>query len=200
MPRRLHGRRDLARAVRQGRAGGVAVQYLPSSYWSTFAPGLVQGATYKGQIYGAPLFEDQGFLYYRKDLLAKEHLPVPTTWQQLESEAVKIKDAGLTKYGYVWQGDSYEGLTCNFMEYLGLRGQRPQLGHDERDAQHPGRADGGDVHARAGHVRRLPGRDHHVPGGAGDVGVRDRPGRVPPQLGLRLELLPDEVLPVHRGR
>ena len=104
---------------------GLAVplsSYLPSSYWSSFAPGLVSGATYNGQVYGAPFFEDQGFLYYRKDLLAKEGLPVPTTWQQLETDAVKIKDAGLTKYGYVWQGDSYEGLTCNFMEYLGSAG------------------------------------------------------------------------------
>jgi multiple sugar transport system substrate-binding protein len=104
---------------------GLAVPlstYLPSSYWSTFAPGLVQGATYNGQVYGAPFFEDQGFLYYRKDLLTREHLSVPTTWQQLESDAVKIKNAGLTKYGYVWQGDSYEGLTCNFMEYLGSAG------------------------------------------------------------------------------
>lgn len=104
---------------------GLAVplsKYFPSSYWSSFAPGLVSGATYNGQVYGAPFFEDQGFLYYRKDLLAKEHLSVPTTWQQLETDAVKIKNAGLTKYGYVWQGDSYEGLTCNFMEYLGSAG------------------------------------------------------------------------------
>jgi multiple sugar transport system substrate-binding protein len=104
---------------------GLAVplsKYLPSSYWSTFAPGLVQGATYNGQVYGAPFFEDQGFLYYRKDLLAKEHLSVPTTWEQLEADAIKIKDAGLTKYGFVWQGDSYEGLTCDFMEYLGSAG------------------------------------------------------------------------------
>jgi trehalose/maltose transport system substrate-binding protein len=104
---------------------GLAVplsKYFPSSYWSSFAPGLVSGATYNGQVYGAPFFEDQGFLYYRKDLLTKEHLSVPTTWQQLETDAVKIKNAGLTKYGYVWQGDSYEGLTCNFMEYLGSAG------------------------------------------------------------------------------
>ena len=63
-------------------------QYLPASYWSKFAPGLVAGATYKGAVYGSPLFEDQGFLYYRKDLLAKEHLPVPTTWEQLEADSV----------------------------------------------------------------------------------------------------------------
>jgi len=96
--------------------------YFPSSYWSSFAPGLVQGATYKGQVYGAPFFEDQGFLYYRKDLLAKEHMAVPTTWPQLESDAAALVHKGLVKYGYVWQGDSYEGLTCNFMEYLGSAG------------------------------------------------------------------------------
>ena len=96
--------------------------YFPSSYWSSFAPGLVQGATYKGQVYGAPFFEDQGFLYYRKDLLAKEHMAVPTTWPQLETDAATLVHKGLVKYGYVWQGASYEGLTCNFMEYLGSAG------------------------------------------------------------------------------
>jgi multiple sugar transport system substrate-binding protein len=92
--------------------------YLPPSYWSQFAPGLVKGASYKGKVYGSPLFEDQGFMYYRKDLLAKEGLQPPTTWEQVESDAVKLKNAGLVKYGFVWQGASYEGLTCNFMEYL----------------------------------------------------------------------------------
>src|SRR6202453_413526 len=93
-------------------------QYLPASYWSKFAPGLVAGATYKGAVYGSPLFEDQGFLYYRKDLLTKDKLPVPTTWEQLESDAKAVLAKGQTKYGFVWEGDSYEGLTCNFMEYL----------------------------------------------------------------------------------
>jgi len=100
-------------------------QYLPASYWSRFAPGLVQGASYKGAVYGSPLFEDQGFLYYRKDLLAKEHLAVPTTWEELEADSVKLVHAGLVKYGFVWEGDSYEGLTCNFMEYLTDAGGAP---------------------------------------------------------------------------
>jgi len=104
---------------------GLAVplsKYLPSSYWSGFAPGLAAGATYNSQTWGAPFFEDQGFLYYRKDLLTKEHLPVPTTWQELESDAVTLVHKNDVKYGYVWQGASYEGLTCNFMEYLGSAG------------------------------------------------------------------------------
>jgi len=92
--------------------------YLPASYWAQFAPGLVAGASYKGQVYGSPLFEDQGFMYYRKDLLAKEHLSPPTTWEQLESEAAQLQKAGLVKYGFVWEGASYEGLTCDYMEYL----------------------------------------------------------------------------------
>jgi multiple sugar transport system substrate-binding protein len=100
-------------------------KYLPSSYWSRFAPGLVTGATYKGAVYGSPLFEDQGFLYYRKDLLAKNHMSVPTTWEQLETEAKTLASNGSVKYGFVWEGDSYEGLTCNFMEYLTDAGGAP---------------------------------------------------------------------------
>jgi multiple sugar transport system substrate-binding protein len=92
--------------------------YLPKSYWDQFASGLVTGASYKGKVYGSPLFEDQGFLYYRKDLLAQKNLPVPTTWEQLMSESEQLQKAGLVKYGYVWQGASYEGLTCNYMEFL----------------------------------------------------------------------------------
>jgi multiple sugar transport system substrate-binding protein len=100
-------------------------QYLPASYWSKFATGLVAGATYKGAIYGSPLFEDQGFLYYRKDLLAKEHMAVPQTWEQLETDASTLVKDGSVKYGFVWEGDSYEGLTCNFMEYLTDAGGTP---------------------------------------------------------------------------
>jgi trehalose/maltose transport system substrate-binding protein len=100
-------------------------KYLPSSYWSRFAPGLVTGASYKGAVYGSPLFEDQGFLYYRKDLLAKNHMSVPTTWEQLETEAKTLASNGSVKYGFVWEGDSYEGLTCNFMEYLADAGGSP---------------------------------------------------------------------------
>ncbi len=97
-------------------------KYLPSSYFATFARGLIPGATYKGEVIGAPLFEDQGFLYYRKDLLTKDHLPVPTTWEQLVSDSKTMQSKGQVKYGYVFQGADYEGATCNFMEFLGDAG------------------------------------------------------------------------------
>ena len=96
--------------------------YLPASYWTRFAAGLVGGASYKGKVYGSPLFEDQGFMYYRKDLLAAAHMSPPTTWEQLETDASTLVKDNKVKYGFVWQGDSYEGLTCNFMEYLASAG------------------------------------------------------------------------------
>ena len=93
-------------------------QYLPTSYFDTFAPGLVAGATYKNQVYGAPFFEDQGFLYYRKDLLKENNMKVPTTWEELMADSKTIQAKGEAQYGYVFQGASYEGATCNFMEFL----------------------------------------------------------------------------------
>jgi multiple sugar transport system substrate-binding protein len=89
------------------------------SFWSRFAPGLVKGATYQGKIYGAPFFVDTAFLYYRKDLLQKAGISSPpTTWQQLQQDSQLMQKKGLVKYGFVWQGAPYEGLTCNFEEYL----------------------------------------------------------------------------------
>jgi multiple sugar transport system substrate-binding protein len=97
-------------------------KYLPSSYFSTFANGLVAGATYQNQVYGAPFFEDQGFLYYRKDLLQQDGLAVPTTWEQLVSESKEMQSKNQVKYGFVFQAADYEGATCNFMEFLGDEG------------------------------------------------------------------------------
>ena len=61
-------------------------------------------------------------MYYRKDLLAAAHMSPPTTWEQLETDASTLVKDNKVKYGFVWQGDSYEGLTCNFMEYLASAG------------------------------------------------------------------------------
>lgn len=91
--------------------------YFDSSYWGTFSNGLVTSLTYKSQTYAVPLFTDNAFLFYRKDLLAKAHLPVPTTWEQLQSEAATLQKDGYVKYGFAAQFDSYEGLTCDFTEF-----------------------------------------------------------------------------------
>ncbi|MFD4561933.1 ABC transporter substrate-binding protein [Streptomyces sp. NPDC058469] len=93
-------------------------KYLPDTYWKTFSPGLVDSVTYKGQVMAAPLFTDNAFLFYRKDLLKKAGLPVPTTWEQLRDEAKQLQEKGLVKYGFAAQLSAYEGLTCNWTEFL----------------------------------------------------------------------------------
>jgi multiple sugar transport system substrate-binding protein len=92
--------------------------YLKSDYWKTFAPGLTEGATYKGKIYAAPFFVDESFLFYRKDLLAAHNLQPPTTWDQVVSESKTLQAAKAVKNGFDFQGNSYEGLTCNANEFL----------------------------------------------------------------------------------
>jgi multiple sugar transport system substrate-binding protein len=92
--------------------------YLKQDYWNTFAPGLVQSATYKGKVYAAPFFVDESFLFYRKDLLNAHNLPVPTTWDQVLSESKTLQSAKAVKNGFDFQGNSYEGLTCNANEFI----------------------------------------------------------------------------------
>lgn len=91
---------------------------VPSGFFNRFSKGLVDGATYQGKVYAAPFFADSAFLFYRKDLLKKAGLPVPQSWEQLKQEAQTLQQKKLVQYGFVWQGASYEGLTCDFSEYL----------------------------------------------------------------------------------
>ncbi|MFA3783453.1 ABC transporter substrate-binding protein [Melioribacteraceae bacterium 4301-Me] len=74
-------------------------------------------------IYALPIFLDVGLLYYRKDLLKKYGFAnPPQTWKQLINLAklVQRKEREINKdfYGFVWQGAQYEGLICNFMEFI----------------------------------------------------------------------------------
>jgi trehalose/maltose transport system substrate-binding protein len=61
-------------------------------------------------------------LYYRKDLLEKYGLEVPKTWNDLENAAKIIMDGEKKDnpdfWGFVWQGDAYEGLTCDALEWI----------------------------------------------------------------------------------
>jgi multiple sugar transport system substrate-binding protein len=93
-------------------------QNLPSSFWTQFAPGLLNAANVHGSYYMVPWITEAGYFYYRKDLLAAHHLPVPRTWEEVASDSKQLQSAGQVKYGYVWQGAPYEGLTCDLVELV----------------------------------------------------------------------------------
>ncbi|MFE9447555.1 ABC transporter substrate-binding protein [Streptomyces sp. NPDC006739] len=81
----------------------------------TFLPPVVDTATYDGRLYAVPYVTNAGLLLYRADVLAKEGVPPPRTWAELEHDAEVIAPRyGLD--GYAGQFLPYEGLTVNAAE------------------------------------------------------------------------------------
>jgi trehalose/maltose transport system substrate-binding protein len=79
---------------------------------------LIENNTVDGKLIALPWYADAGLLYYRKDLLQKYSRRVPKTWQELTDTAMWIKRKEPSLWGYVFQGRSYEGLTCNAIEWF----------------------------------------------------------------------------------
>ena len=75
--------------------------------------------TIEGKLYGLPLYPDALMLYYRTDLLATYGMTVPTTWADLEKQALTILkgENDSTLSGYIWQARKIEGITANFRQF-----------------------------------------------------------------------------------
>lgn len=87
----------------------------------------IQNNTIGGKLVAAPMYLDSGLIYYRKDLLEKYGIAVPQTWRELVDAAKTVmraeRKAGNEKmWGLVFQGRSYEGLTCAALEWVSSYG------------------------------------------------------------------------------
>jgi trehalose/maltose transport system substrate-binding protein len=85
-------------------------------------PALVENNTVNGALVGMPWYTDAGLLYYRSDLLEEYGFEnPPETWAELEEQAQAIQDGesgdNASFRGFVWQGNAYEGLTCDALEW-----------------------------------------------------------------------------------
>ncbi|MDX0173254.1 ABC transporter substrate-binding protein [Sinorhizobium meliloti] len=86
-------------------------------------PSIIQSQTVNGKLVALPFYTDAPALYYRKDLLDKYGKTPPKTWDELAATAKEIQDkeraAGSADiWGFVFQGNAYEGLTCNALEWI----------------------------------------------------------------------------------
>ena len=86
-------------------------------------PAIVQSQTVNNKLVAIPFFTDAPALYYRTDLLAKYGKTPPTTWDELAVTAAEIvtkeRAAGNDSlHGFVFQGNAYEGLTCDALEWV----------------------------------------------------------------------------------
>jgi trehalose/maltose transport system substrate-binding protein len=86
-------------------------------------PTIIQSQTVNGKLVALPFYTDAPALYYRKDLLDKYGKTPPKTWDELAATAKEVQDkeraAGSADiWGFVFQGNAYEGLTCNALEWI----------------------------------------------------------------------------------
>ena len=101
-------------------AANQYIEALPADQFPT--DGVLQptidSATYFNKLYAYPFRSNGGLLFYRKDLLDKYSLQVPTTFDEMKAACDKIT-AGENNPKlacYAGQFNKYEGLTVNFDE------------------------------------------------------------------------------------
>ncbi len=88
---------------------------------------IIESQTVNGKLVALPMFTDAPALYYRKDLLEKYKQAVPKTWDEMAASAKIIQDGeraagNKDMQGFVFQGNAYEGLTCDALEWIKSNG------------------------------------------------------------------------------
>ncbi len=95
---------------------------VPASELADFMPADLEGGRYEGRLYRLPARSDAQLLYYRQDWLEQAGIQPPETFDQLIAASKQLQQAGIAKWGYVWQGRQFEGLSAVFVDILAGHG------------------------------------------------------------------------------
>ena len=77
-------------------------------------PGARAGNAFGGHLWRMPFSGDTALLYWRTDLMEAP----PADTEALVRTARSLQKQGKVRWGYVWQGRQYEGLSCVMLEVL----------------------------------------------------------------------------------
>ncbi|MFN9624077.1 MAG: ABC transporter substrate-binding protein [Cyanobacteriota bacterium] len=83
-------------------------------------PAARLGNAFGGHLWRLPLSGDTALLYWRTDLLPRP----PRDLRELRAMARELQGEGRVRWGHVWQGRQYEGLSCVVLEVLHAFGGR----------------------------------------------------------------------------
>jgi ABC-type glycerol-3-phosphate transport system substrate-binding protein len=101
---------------------------VQNEYYETFVRAF-EGSN--GDLFGIPLFPTTGNMLYRKDLVKKagfqpekeQWATNPLTWKKFSKVTKETQKQTDTKYGFSFQANTYEGLSCcDFKEFTGTWG------------------------------------------------------------------------------
>lgn len=92
--------------------------YFTEEELSNLLQSAIDAGTIHNELYAIPYRIDSGMLFYRSDLLEKYDQPVPRTWNQLIETSKVVMNGEGNMYGHAGSWFEYEGLTCNYLEFL----------------------------------------------------------------------------------
>lgn len=109
-------------------------KYFTQKELATIVPQALETCYFDQVLVGIPLYIDEGVLYYRSDLLPcvssdpdlERRLRKSISWDEL----IRLgRQSGRDQMFYLFQGDNFEGLICNYFEiFFSLGGQVFQNG------------------------------------------------------------------------
>ena len=88
--------------------------WLGDDAMASLAPGADLGNAFRGHLWRFPMVASMGLLYWRTDLMPAP----PRTPSELAQISRELQSSGAVRWGYVWQGRQYEGLSTVFLEML----------------------------------------------------------------------------------